>query len=250
MSKGTKIFSVVSVALLLALALGWKSGGQLTLVKFIISISTLYLGVVSYRTKQYFWLLFFGFITVLFFPFQDIFSLSYIVWRIIDLIVAVGVTLFFYLYYDSYRKGANFEKFIISLFPQELWVIEDLTKDKSKILNREVESDRNPDITVRSLNNNKRFAIECKFRSRFWDNGGKSAAGISWRARNHDSYKKYGEKENIPVRIIFGVGGNPKHPSRIFVVPIEKIEEYKGKIIPAQYLSQFERNPKMPISLD
>ena len=134
------------------------------------------------------------------------------------------------------------------MFPPEAWVIEDWTKDKSRGLHREVESDRNPDLTVRSLNNNKRFAIECKFRSRFWTT--KFGTGIFWKAWNHDFYRRYGERENISVRVAFGVGGNPKSPGAVFIVPLEKIEEYKGKIIPAQYLQQFKKDPKNLIFLE
>lgn len=247
MSIGTKIFTFLAVALLFCLALD-ITYINLYIAKLTISVSAIYLFVVAARTREKIWLIFFALTAIFLNPVYDVLKLTKTDWRIIDLVIAVGFILFFYRYYDSYRKGSNFEKFVANLFPPEMWVIEDWTKDKSRGLRRKVESDNNPDLTVRSLNNNKRYAIECKFRSRFWTTP--SGTGIFWNAKSHDFYKKYGEKEKISVRVVFGVGGNPKHPVRIFIVPLEKLEQYKGGIIPAQYIGQFEKNSKNPISLE
>lgn len=248
MSLGTKIFSTLSVVVLFALSIGWKAGYILPVAKFVVFISVCYLAVVSHRTKERFWLLFFIVSAIIFNPIFS-FDFEYSVWRIIDALIAIGIAWFFRSYYDSYRKGWAFERFVASLFPKEAWVMEDWTKDKSHRLKRIVESDMNPDLTVRNISNGKRFAIECKFRSSFWtDSSG--VTGISWKAHNHDFYKNYGEKENLPVKVIFGLGGNPKLPTRIFVVPLERLREYRGKIIPAQYLEKFEKNPKASIVLE
>jgi hypothetical protein len=241
MTLGTKILSVISIVSLVALASG-VFVVSLVLVKVVVFISSCYLAVVAYRTKEKFWLVFFAVVAVLFVPVGGFFGFPYWVWRTIDTIVAAGIILFIYRYYDSYRKGWAFERFVASRFPKEAWAIEDWTKDKSRGLKRDVESDRNPDLILRSLSTGERFAVECKFRSRFWTT--KFGTGIFWDKYRHGLYGDYGARENIKVKIAFGVGGNPKNPTKLFVVPIESLEEYKGKIIPAQYLQRFEKDLK------
>ncbi|MFA5841433.1 MAG: DUF6804 family protein [Candidatus Paceibacterota bacterium] len=248
MTLGTKVLSLISIVLLITLASGVLTM-DFALAKFVVFISSCYLAVVAWRTKEKMWLVFFVAVALIFLPVIKLFSFSYAVWRTADAIVAAGFAFFIYRYYDGYRKGSAFEKFVASRLLPEEWAIEDWTKDKSRGLKRHVESDMNPDLTVRNVSTGKRFAVECKFRSRFWkDNEG--ITGIFWKAYNHDFYRNYGDKENIKVKIVFGVGGNPKNPSRLFVVPIESLEEYKGKNIPAQYLQKFEKDIKIPLTLD
>lgn len=241
MSPSTKIFSIFAVVFLLALSLGINLI-NLQFAKFTVFISVFYLFIVSIKTSERLWSAFFIIAAIIFNPIQGIFKLPVIYWKSLDIFVALGILLFFYRYYDGYRKGSDFEKFISSLFPREEWVIEDWTKDKSKRLRREVESDMNPDLTIRNLKTGKRFAIECKFRSRPWINNG--ITGIFWKAYNHDFYKKYGNRENVSVNVVFGLGGNAKSPKRIFLIPLEKLENYKGKVIPLHYLESFEKSIK------
>ena len=196
MSLGTKTFTFLAIVFLFGLALD-ISYINLYVAKLTIFVSSIYLFVVAVRTREKIWLIFFATTALFLNPVYEVLQITKSNWRIVDLVIAIGFILFFYRYYDSYRKGSNFEKFVANLFPPDMWVIEDWTKDKSRGLRRKVESDNNPDLTVRSLNSNKRYAIECKFRSRFWTTP--YGTGISWSAWNHDFYKKYGEKENISV---------------------------------------------------
>ncbi|MDP3763711.1 MAG: hypothetical protein Q8Q92_03630, partial [bacterium] len=73
MSIGTKIFSLVSITLLIALALG-VSAMNLSLAKFVVFLSACYLSVISYRTKERSWLAFFVVTAVLFNPLRGLFS--------------------------------------------------------------------------------------------------------------------------------------------------------------------------------
>lgn len=247
MSPATKIFSILAVVFLAALSLG-MTGINLQTARLLVFISAIYLLIVSFRTNEQSWTIFFSVVAVLFNPVGEILMLPAAQWRILDLFIIAGFALFFYRYYDGYRKGADFEKFVVSLFPEEEWIIEDWTKDKSKRLRRRVESDKNPDLTFRNAKTGKRIAVECKFRSRPWtDKTG--ITGISWDAYNHDSYISYGEKESIPVAVVFGLGGNPKLPERIFLVPLEKLGGFKGRIIPLKYLENFEKSIKDHLSL-
>jgi hypothetical protein len=247
MSPAAKIFSILAVVFLTALSLGINAV-SLEVAKFTVFISAIYLFAVSLRTRERLWAALFVAIAVIFNPAKEILKLSGDQWRVLDLLIIAGVALFFYRYYDGYRKGSNFEKFVLSLFPENEWVIEDWTKDKSRRLRRQVESDKNPDLTVRSVKTGRRVAIECKFRSRPWINKF-GITGISWNAYSHDSYKRYGEKENISVKVVFGLGGNPKSPERIFMVPLEKLEEFRGKNIPLKFLVNFEQSIKAQLAL-
>jgi len=247
MSPATKIFSILAVVFLTTLSLGINAV-SLQVARFTVFISAIYLFVISLRTRERLWTAFFIAVTVIFNPIKEILSLSRNQWRVLDLLIIAGVALFFYRYYDGYRKGSSFERFISSLFPENEWVIEDWTKDKSKRLRRQVESDKNPDLTVRNIKTGRRVAIECKFRSRPWINKF-GIAGIAWNAYSHDSYKYYGDKEDVPVKVVFGLGGNPKSPERIFLVPLEKLEEFKGKNIPLKYLENFEKSIKSQLAL-
>ncbi|HUX35963.1 MAG TPA: DUF6804 family protein [Candidatus Paceibacterota bacterium] len=242
MSPATKIFSLVAVVFLTMLALGIDTVGLQT-ARLIVFISAIYLIVSSFRTKERLWMALFIAIAIIFNPAKEILKLSRTQWRVLDLLIVAGFAIFFYRYYDGYKKGSKFEKFVSSLLPENEWVIEDWTKDKSKRLRRQVESDKNPDLTVRNKRTGERIAVECKFRSRPWTNKF-GINGISWNAYNHDCYRRYGEKERIPVRVIFGLGGNPKSPEKIFVVPLEGLEQFKGKNIPLGYLGKFEKNIK------
>lgn len=247
MTLGTKILSLISVMLLAILALGFLSFDSV-LPKIIVFISACYMSVVAYRTKERMWLLFFVVTAIVFIPYLRFFDFSDIAWRVLDVIAMAGFIFFIYRYYDGYRKGDAFESFVSSLFPKEEWKIEDWTKDMSRHLGREVESDRHPDLTLRSLKTGKRMAIECKFRSKFWET--KEGTGIFWDESNHDTYKAYGGREKIDVTVAFGLGGNAKSPNKLFLVPLRMLEEYKGKIVPAQYLQKFEKGVKAPLSLD
>lgn len=247
MSPATKIFSLIAVVFLTMLSLG-IDGISLQTARLIVFISAIYLMVVSLRTRERLWTALFVAVAVIFNPAREILNLSRNQWRVLDLFIIAGFALFFYRYYDGYRKGSAFEKFVSSLLPENEWIIEDWTKDKSKRLQRQVESDKNPDLTVRNKITGERIAIECKFRSRPWMNKF-GINGISWNSYNHDCYKRYGEKERIPVKVIFGLGGNPKSPEKIFVAPLEGLEQFKGKNIPLNYLERFEKNIKAHLVL-
>jgi len=80
-------------------------------------------------------------------------------WRIIDLMAALAFGVFLWRYYDYYGKGYQFENYIASLFPTNVWVIADKTRDFSRILKRPVESDTHPDFTFRHIKTGKIFAV-------------------------------------------------------------------------------------------
>lgn len=63
------------------------------------------------------------------------------------------------------------------------------------------------------------FAVECKWRGDYWNNG------IEWaRPEQFEHYLEFEECEDIPVTIVLGVGGSPDMPEDLYVIPLEDIE--------------------------
>jgi hypothetical protein len=61
----------------------------------------------------------------------------------------------------------------------------------------------------------RRFAIECKYRSKSYD-------GIVEFAEKRQliTYKNFEKENKIPVYILLGFGGQPSNPSELFLIPV------------------------------
>ncbi|MBW2331009.1 MAG: hypothetical protein JRF30_08800 [Deltaproteobacteria bacterium] len=84
------------------------------------------------------------------------------------------------------------------------------------------ESTKNPDIEIElSVRDTKKiFAVESKWRRSYFKNG------IQWaRKEQIYNYKRYSEKNNIPVFVVIGVGKNPENPEDVFVIPLDDLTE-------------------------
>ena len=136
---------------------------------------------------------------------------------------------------ENYEKGIIFEKYVVNLFDQTYFNVSDWTRDNSKHLNRKVESDQNPDITMRYIPTNELFSIECKFRSSTYDDK------VSW-ARDDQikNYLSYSIKNKRPVFVVIGLGGSSDNPNRMFCVPIAEAK-YPDLFI--SMLRKYERSP-------
>jgi hypothetical protein len=140
---------------------------------------------------------------------------------------------------ENYEKGIIFEKYVANLFDPSYFNIFDWTRDNSKHLNRKIESDQNPDLTIRYIPTNELFSIECKFRSNALDNK------VSW-ARDDQikNYLSYSIKNKRPVFVLIGLGGSPDNPNRMFCIPIE---EAKYSELFISMLRKYERNPSQKL---
>ncbi len=162
------------------------------------------------------------------------------VWRGVDIFVIVAFSVFLWRYYSVYKKGLQFERYISFLFPHNIWVIADRTKDSSKKLGRLVESDTNPDFTFRHIATGKTIAVECKFHSYFYK-GKYGDFGTWWRKEQGERYRAYGAEHKIPVFVAIGIGGDAKNPQRLFFCPLEKLNNAPHEFITENDLKQFER---------
>jgi hypothetical protein len=137
----------------------------------------------------------------------------------------------------SEKKGQQFEELIVSKFAKRYFVLKEWRSDK--IINgRYAESNKNPDLEFefKFKNITKAFAVECKWRQNYYKNG------INWTKKaQFERYKDFANAKKIPVFIIIGVGGTPKKPDEIFIIPLRKI---KFTFIKITFLEAFKKKDK------
>ncbi len=137
---------------------------------------------------------------------------------------------------ENYDKGVKFEKYVISLFSPKYFSIADWTRDSSGKHNIRVESDSNPDLTIRYLLTKEKFSVECKYRSNLYE--GK----LRWTyGQKIEDYRQYAQENDIPTFIAIGLGGYPDEPKRMFCIPLE--EAKYPELYPSIY-ERYERNPR------
>lgn len=232
-----RILTWLIIATLLVAAAGLYQG-DFTVLRWLVSLTGIVLIYTAYRSRKIYWILAFIGAIILFNPIVPIYLRNVEIWRILDLIVAAVFGVFLWLYYDTFRKGYRFESYVASLFPGDIWVIVDKTRDFSKVLKRVVESDINPDFTFRHIGTGEVLAVECKYRSYFF------RGGLDWDKRKGENYKAYGRKHGVPVFVAIGIGGRPKKPKRLFFCPLEKLNDSRHPVIREEELRRFERNSK------
>lgn len=224
-----------NVLVLLIATLGLYEGSFLLLRSVVFIVSIVFI-MVTHIGRKRIWVCFFGLIALLFNPILPP-HLSFQVWRVIDAMAALGYAFFLWNYYNSYGKGYQFEDYVASLFPSYEWVIADKTRDYSKKFGRVVESDSNPDFTFRHIRTNKTVAIECKYRSYFYN------GGFELSYRQLTNYINFGTKNKIPVHMVLGVGGSPKKPEKLFLVPMNNTNGTRPGFFAQRDLEKSQRNP-------
>ncbi len=139
-----------------------------------------------------------------------------------------------------YEMGIRFESYIMSLFNKNDWSIVDYTKDLSKKFDRRVESDSDPDFTIRHKITDNIVSIECKYRSKTVYIG--SGYGVQW-AESYQirNYNEFSKRTKYPVFIAIGIEGSPSNPEKIFILPLSCL---KDPFVGIKYLEKFKRNSK------
>ena len=158
-------------------------------------------------------------------------------------LISVGAFIGGYFLFKRKRdKGISFEGYIENLFNKKEWKIEQ--SNAFRKLGRWVESYNNPDFVFAHRKSGKRIAIECKYKNSFPEGYEK----IIWAYEDQiEYYQQFSQKQNIPVFIILGVGGRPKNPKRMFLMPLSQIKYPDVRI---DHLEKFERDSKRSFSLD
>ena len=118
---------------------------------------------------------------------------------------------------DTFKKGDEFEEYVQKvLFPNSNFILLQQTHDYIANKNRYIESSKEPDFKFRSRIEGKDFFVEAKYRSGF-HNG-----VIDW--CKPFQLRRYQIMDNIiPVYIAMGIGGQPKEPYQISLIPMKHI---------------------------
>lgn len=135
------------------------------------------------------------------------------------------------------QKGNEFESFVVNHFEPKYFDLHEWRGDKYSN-GRYASSNHYPDLEInfnfKSKNIQSKFAIECKYRSYFFNNG------IKW-AEDYqlENYKKYSAELGIPVFIVIGVGGEATAPAEVFIIPLSDIN---STFVKKTFLNKYERN--------
>ena len=145
------------------------------------------------------------------------------------------------------QKGKLFEKYIIGRFDTvNYFGVVDWTRD---ICEDGIcpESNCNPDILMRYRRTGDKFALECKYRSRYYYSEKYHTQTIRWaRPDQIENYLRYQKEQNVPVYVVIGVGNDILHgetPKELYCVPLNDIKNYPEVF--ASYLQKYRRpNPE------
>jgi uncharacterized tellurite resistance protein B-like protein len=135
------------------------------------------------------------------------------------------------------EKGLRFEKYVLHRFNLNHCKIREWRGDKftNGIY---AESSRWPDIEVEFSfrDARKTFAVECKWRSRYFKNG------VEWAREDQIcNYKRYSEEHSIPVFVVIGIGKHPENPKDVFVIPLDDLSE---PFLSSDFLGRYRRLDK------
>jgi hypothetical protein len=120
---------------------------------------------------------------------------------------------------DSYEKGRLFEEYVIKLFNEQHFKLQDWRKAERIAFHALPKNHCDPDLELIFGRGRYKFAIECKWRNEFKD-------GIfRWekKEKSLEIYRNYSRENNIPVFIVIGVGGDPSNPEKMYVTPLDCI---------------------------
>ncbi len=136
----------------------------------------------------------------------------------------------------SVEKGIEFEKFIVSNFSKQHFKL--LRWRSDKYVNGIYASEnKDPDLVFEYHNQNGsfRFAVECKWRSGFFE--GNIQLAKPYQILN---YHEFIFREKIPVFIALGIGGYPWLPADLYLFQLKSLPA--GQIhLDEQFLKRFKR---------
>lgn len=141
------------------------------------------------------------------------------------------------------QKGKLFEKYVIGLFDTDNhFSVADWTRD---ICEDGIcpESNCNPDIVMRYRKSGDKFALECKFRSRYYYSEKYHTQVIRWaRPDQIENYLTYQKEQNVPVYVVIGVGNDilsGEKPKDLYCVPLNEIKHYPDVFL--SFLQKYRR---------
>jgi hypothetical protein len=136
----------------------------------------------------------------------------------------------------SIEKGLEFEKFIVSKFSKQHFKLLRWRSDKY-INGMYASENKDPDLVFeyRSQTGTFRFAVECKWRSGFFE--GNIQLAKPYQILN---YHEFIFREKIPVFIVLGIGGYSWKPADVYLFHLKNLPA--GQIyLNEQFLTRFKR---------
>jgi hypothetical protein len=120
----------------------------------------------------------------------------------------------------SERNGRAFEEWAVEKLGRWPFHLKEWRGDKY-VNGVFAESTLDPDLVIeyRDGTDSARFAVECKWRSRYWDDG------LRWGKHKHlHRYRRYAREKHIPVYLLLGVGGTGGSPEDVYLLPLEHVQ--------------------------
>ena len=137
-----------------------------------------------------------------------------------------------------YEQGLLFEEYIKNLFDQDIFKLKRWRKSFKVPVDTYIGDMSGPDLELMFKGrNSKPFAVECKYRTRFYD------GMLGWASENQiKKYVEFQNKKPMTVLIAIGVGGTASNPMKLFITPLDHIKMYTHVF--ESHLIRFERNPR------
>ena len=131
-------------------------------------------------------------------------------------------------------KGNQFEEWVVSKFYPDYFALLEWAGDKYH-KGRYAETTRHPDLylALKLKKGDFYFAVECKYRNTIPNEG------LKWANEEQiKHYQRFAEDKDIPVFVVMGIGGQPKHPEEVYVIPLQ---EAKTPFFSRETLKQHKR---------
>lgn len=132
------------------------------------------------------------------------------------------------------KKGDDFEKFVVQKFDKKYFRIKEWAGDKY-VNGVYADTTPQPDIQLEFRFKQKitKFSVECKWRQNLYKNGVEFA-----KKKQFDRYKNFEKKQNFPVFIAIGIGGEAILPEQLYIVPLQEIN---NNFIHIKELKKYEK---------
>lgn len=135
---------------------------------------------------------------------------------------------------NNYDKGLVFEKFIVKKFSTNLFKVKEWAGDKH-VDGIYAETTQHPDLLMEftGYNQNKQFAVECKWRQNSVNDG------IAFSSEEQlDRYRNFSKERQLTVFMAIGLGGVSDSPEKLYIVPLKKISK------PFMFINQLKKYEK------
>lgn len=135
---------------------------------------------------------------------------------------------------EMWRKGREFEEFVISLMPKDMKLVHRTADYSSNGVYAEENSDPDLSFAINDQNGQRQvFAVECKWRA-------------SWRGQHVDwtydkqlaRYQQFSKDKDMPVFIALGIGNSPSDPEELYLVPLTIM---KQTYVKKGYITKYRR---------